>query len=409
MSTRDRENIPFVVTFATMPASALARFWPVQSSIRPAPGRIPIRLAPMAGRSRAKRNSANALPMASPIFPERIARIYAGVRTLVMGGGHSAANALLDLAVVAEDEPGTTMTWAVRGNSLAKVFGGRERPISFPARGELGDRLRHARRPKNASTLKCRSRLSALKKNGNGVLVEGLTPGGVRTHRSLRPHRRRNRPAPGFLPSPANCSSTFIPVVESTRRFGPLIDPNEHSCGIGSAAWLARACAYRAWTTSSPASRAMAARRPSCCSPAMSRFARSPRISPAITRPPMMCALCLPETGMCNATLKKWRPAVKLPVAMAPSQTPPNRAANARLPSRIQRVAAARRSQRGKARKKLFRHDDRRFANRRTLNSLAACWRNSFFATRGLGCSLLRIRSDHRLRWERRRDGAEPR
>jgi thioredoxin reductase len=32
---------------------------------------------------------------------------YAGKRTVVVGSGHSAANALLDLAALAEREPGT--------------------------------------------------------------------------------------------------------------------------------------------------------------------------------------------------------------------------------------------------------------------------------------------------------------
>ncbi|HJQ61030.1 MAG TPA: FAD-dependent oxidoreductase, partial [Vineibacter sp.] len=41
---------------------------------------------------------------------------YAGRRTLVVGSGHSAANALLDLAQLAREVPGTRIDWAVRGD-----------------------------------------------------------------------------------------------------------------------------------------------------------------------------------------------------------------------------------------------------------------------------------------------------
>lgn len=154
--------------------------------------------------------------------------LYSGMRTLVMGGGHSAANALLDLAVIAEDDPDTSLTWAVRGSSLAKVFGGGAGD-QLPARGRLGDRLR---------TLVEQGRLNiemsfathGLRMNGNGVLVEGTTPNGQRT---IGPFDRIIA-ATGQRPDFSFASELQLdlhPVVESTRALGPLIDPNEHSCG----------------------------------------------------------------------------------------------------------------------------------------------------------------------------------
>ena len=41
---------------------------------------------------------------------------YAGKRVLVVGSGHSAFNALLDLAALARQEPNTAITWAIRGS-----------------------------------------------------------------------------------------------------------------------------------------------------------------------------------------------------------------------------------------------------------------------------------------------------
>ena len=66
---------------------------------------------------------------------------YAGRKVLVVGAGHSAAGNLLALATLAEQEPGTSIAWAVRGNDLRRLFGGGEAD-ALPARGELGTRLR---------------------------------------------------------------------------------------------------------------------------------------------------------------------------------------------------------------------------------------------------------------------------
>jgi hypothetical protein len=66
---------------------------------------------------------------------------YAGRRTLVVGSGHSAFNALLDLAGLARREPGTEVVWAVRRRDPGSMFGGGARD-ALPARGSLGARLR---------------------------------------------------------------------------------------------------------------------------------------------------------------------------------------------------------------------------------------------------------------------------
>jgi hypothetical protein len=67
---------------------------------------------------------------------------YAGRRVLVVGSGHSAFNVLLDLVDLADEAPGTEVTWAVRraGNRLQTLFGGGIKD-ALPARGELGARV----------------------------------------------------------------------------------------------------------------------------------------------------------------------------------------------------------------------------------------------------------------------------
>ncbi|MCA1723459.1 MAG: NAD(P)-binding domain-containing protein, partial [Thermomicrobia bacterium] len=65
---------------------------------------------------------------------------YAGRRVLVVGSGHSAFNALLDLATLKAEEPGTEILWAVRRTDLRQLYGG-QADDALAARGLLGTRL----------------------------------------------------------------------------------------------------------------------------------------------------------------------------------------------------------------------------------------------------------------------------
>jgi hypothetical protein len=55
-------------------------------------------------------------------------------RPLVVGAGHGAANALLYLAELAKQLPGTRLMWSVRSAALKRSFGGADADAS-PARG----------------------------------------------------------------------------------------------------------------------------------------------------------------------------------------------------------------------------------------------------------------------------------
>src|SRR3954447_26628104 len=66
---------------------------------------------------------------------------YAGQRVLVIGGGHSAANALLDLARLAETDARLKIIWAVRADNPARIFGSGASD-KLAARGALGDDLK---------------------------------------------------------------------------------------------------------------------------------------------------------------------------------------------------------------------------------------------------------------------------
>lgn len=154
---------------------------------------------------------------------------YAGKRTLVVGAGHSAANALLGLAELARSEPATRLAWAVRTPTLARVFGGGAAD-ALPARGQLGSDLRRLRDQGGLEFISG-LRISALRRDGGQLTVEGLDGDGktVRLERideiicatGQRPDLSLTR----------ELRLKLDPWLESAEALGPLIDPNLHSCG----------------------------------------------------------------------------------------------------------------------------------------------------------------------------------
>ena len=148
---------------------------------------------------------------------------FAGRRTLVVGAGHSAANTLLALAELAEQEPGTRITWAIRATSPARAYGG-EAADALPARGALGSRLR-AHVTSGAITLLTGFHVQRVTAVADGVQVSD----GARTVTA-----DRIVSATGFRPDHSIVGELRLdldPVLGSTRLLAPLIDPNEHSCG----------------------------------------------------------------------------------------------------------------------------------------------------------------------------------
>jgi thioredoxin reductase len=149
---------------------------------------------------------------------------YAGRRVLVAGSGHSALNALLDLARLADEVAETRITWVVRRPSLGTLLGG-ARPDQLEERGKLG------------------ARVQALLASGRLTLVTGFhvdavtaTPDGLVVssgERALAPVDEIVA-ATGFRPDWSILSELRLDLdaaVECPRALAPLIDPNIHSCG----------------------------------------------------------------------------------------------------------------------------------------------------------------------------------
>ncbi|WP_034462644.1 FAD-dependent oxidoreductase [Afipia sp. P52-10] len=154
--------------------------------------------------------------------------VYAGRTTLVVGAGHSAANALLDLDRLAKTEPDTAAIWATRGTNLARIFSGGDAD-QLPARGELGAETRSlvesARTPLVAGFA-----ILALRQEDGRIMVDGETAEGPRTIGPVD----RIIAATGQRPDLSLTRELRLdldPWLESTKALGLLIDPNEHSCG----------------------------------------------------------------------------------------------------------------------------------------------------------------------------------
>ncbi|MCV3208116.1 NAD(P)-binding protein [Mesorhizobium sp. YC-39] len=155
-------------------------------------------------------------------------QVYAGRVTLVAGSGHSAANALLDLDRLAETEPGTSALWVTRGTDLVRIYGGGDAD-ALPARGELGSDTRDLVESGRVRLVTGFATIAIREVDGR-LVVEGQTTDGLRR---LGPVDRIIA-ATGQRPDLALTRELRLdldPWLESVKALGPLIDPNEHSCG----------------------------------------------------------------------------------------------------------------------------------------------------------------------------------
>jgi thioredoxin reductase len=149
---------------------------------------------------------------------------YANKRIAVAGGGHSAANVLLDVAALGATVPGTTATWLRRRPGAARLVGGGAND-ELPERGRLGtelDRLTGTR----VIAVEAGFRADGVTLTDEGVMIgdgdrrigpfdEVIVATGLRPDLGLSRELRLD----------------LDEVVEAPRALAPLIDPNVHSCG----------------------------------------------------------------------------------------------------------------------------------------------------------------------------------
>lgn len=155
---------------------------------------------------------------------------YVGKRVAVVGSGHSAFNALIELSELAQAETETKIVWVVRRADLRGLFGG-EAGDALPARGALGGRVRElvargairleaAFRIASLDTACCGGTdccgVSLIAEDGRRVAVDEIVA------------------TTGFRPDLTMLSELRLdlhPAVESPTILADMIDPNFHSCG----------------------------------------------------------------------------------------------------------------------------------------------------------------------------------
>lgn len=153
---------------------------------------------------------------------------YANKRVAVVGSGHSAINALLELAKLKESYPETNIIWIMRKQRVEEAYGGEEKD-ALEARGALG------------------SRIHQLVDEGN---IEVITPykiqyvAGTKNGMDIVGHQKKqeikitnvhemivntgNRPNLSMI---SEIRTSIDSATESVATLAPLIDPNLHSCG----------------------------------------------------------------------------------------------------------------------------------------------------------------------------------
>lgn len=152
---------------------------------------------------------------------------YANKRVLVLGGGHSAINVVLDLLRLKETAPGTRVVWGLRRNRIEKLLGGGIND-QLPERGALGLAARKAI-DSGAIEVRAPFAIERIDQTPDGLRVAALQ-GGHETELTVD----RIVVATGFRPQLDMLRELRIgldPVVEATPKLAPLIDPNFHSCG----------------------------------------------------------------------------------------------------------------------------------------------------------------------------------
>ncbi|MCX7521971.1 NAD(P)-binding domain-containing protein [Microbacterium sp. STN6] len=152
---------------------------------------------------------------------------FAGKHTLVVGTGHSAANTLIALATLADEVPGTSVTWAIRNETPARVYGAATDELT--ARASIGARVHDFVR-NGAIALIDRFEIDSTEAAENGrVRAMGRRNGETTTIEA-----DTIVGATGFRPDLdmlREIRLSLDEIVEAPRALAPLIDPNLHSCG----------------------------------------------------------------------------------------------------------------------------------------------------------------------------------
>jgi thioredoxin reductase len=170
-----------------------------------------------------ERAAADAIAYQVPDF-ER-ADFYAGKHTVLVGSGHSALTAIFELAQVAETNPGTRITWALRRGVVGNTFGGGAAD-ELPQRGALGVRAKQA---VDAGLVEVVTgfRIEQISRTDDSVVLVSEDGRALRAADHVVV-------LTGFRPDLTFLSEMRLELdttLQAPVRMAVEIDPNVHSCG----------------------------------------------------------------------------------------------------------------------------------------------------------------------------------
>ena len=159
---------------------------------------------------------------------EQLENRYQNKTTVVIGSGHSAINALLDLATLQQKFADTKIYWVLRKKQIHEVYGGQEND-GLAARGELGTRIQQLVESGRINIFTSFHINGVYPTNGK-ITVVGELNGEEFTLGDID----EIVVSTGFRPDTTFLNEIRINLdsaVESIDTLAPLIDPNIHSCG----------------------------------------------------------------------------------------------------------------------------------------------------------------------------------
>ena len=171
-----------------------------------------------------ERESAARISYGIPDLFGKMRQRYAGGRVVVVGSGHSAMDSILNLAKLKTHEPATDIIWAMRSKPTEKTFGGGAED-QLSSRGALGERAMLAIIDAGID-LKAPFRVKGFALQDQAIEIADEAGGKIIADEVIV--------ATGFRPDFSMLSEIRLdlhPWLECARELGPLIDPNEHSCG----------------------------------------------------------------------------------------------------------------------------------------------------------------------------------
>jgi hypothetical protein len=163
-----------------------------------------------------------------PDITDEHAKRYKNKNVLVVGGGHSSINAILELDKLKDKYPETEISWVLRKKDVRDVYGGQDKD-ALAARGALGIKIESLVNNDRVNVFTPFQIQQIVKKEGSLPIVgfQGDQKYALPAIDEIISNTG-SRPDFSFI---REVRLSVDPSLESVSEIAELIDPNIHSCG----------------------------------------------------------------------------------------------------------------------------------------------------------------------------------